>query len=77
MLRAEQNPEERPGFYDGPTSHPTHVNSFELRCGMCGRVQFVNEATLRAVCVAAETGLDNPFRCADCEEGYDELAYEG
>jgi hypothetical protein len=74
MLRSEQNPEERPGLVEGPTSYQTPVNAFSARCGMCGAIRFVDEATLRAICVAAEMGLDNPFKCTDCEEEYDELA---
>lgn len=77
MLRSEQNPEERPGFQEGPTCFKTSTNIFEVRCGTCGAMQFVNEATLRSVCAANEAGLDNPFRCSDCEEEYDELAYVG
>ena len=77
MLRSEQNPEERLGLQKGPTSYKTPVNIFEARCGMCGAVQFVDEATLRGICAASESGLDNPFKCADCQEQYDDLAYEG
>ena len=77
MLRSELNPEERPGFQEGPTSFKTPSNNFEARCGMCGVIRFVDEATLRSICAASELGLDNPFRCADCKEEYDELAYEG
>jgi hypothetical protein len=77
MLRSEQNPEERLGLQKGPTSYKTPVNIYQERCGMCGRIQFVDEATLRGVCATSEAGLDNPFRCADCEEEYDEVFYEG
>jgi hypothetical protein len=77
MLRSEQNPEERLGLHKGPTSYKTAVNIYAERCGMCGVIQFVDEATLRGICAAAESGLDNPFKCDDCEEEYDELAYEG
>lgn len=77
MLRSEQNPEERLGLQKGPTSYKTTVNLYQERCGMCGVIQFVDEATLRGICAASEARLDNPFRCADCEEEYDELFYEG
>jgi hypothetical protein len=76
MLRSEQNPEERLGLQTGPTSYRTPVNIYEERCGMCGVTQYIDEATLRGICAAAEVGRYNQFRCADCEE-YDELAYEG
>jgi hypothetical protein len=75
MLRSEQNPEERLGLQKGPTSYKTPVNSYEGRCGMCGVIQFVDEPTLRSICAAAEEGLDNPVRCAVCEEEYEESAY--
>ena len=77
MLRSEQNPEERLGLQKGPTSYKTPVNIYQERCGMCGVIQFVDEATLRGICAASEARLDNPFRCTDCEEEYDELFYEG
>jgi hypothetical protein len=77
MLRSEQNPEEQPGLQEGPTSYKTPVNGSEVRCGMCGGLFYVDEATAKAVGVAARTGLDNPFMCADCRDEYDELAYEG
>lgn len=44
---------------------------------MCGGECFVNESVHAAVITAAESGLDNPFMCADCRDEYDELAYEG
>ena len=77
MLRSEQNPEERLGLQKGPTSYKTPVNIYEERCGRCGVIQFVDEATLRGICAASESWLDNSFKCADCEEEYDDLAYEG
>lgn len=77
MLRSEQNPEEQRGLQEGPTSYKTPVNSFEVRCGMCGDLYYVDEATFGGIRTAVEAGLDNPFMCADCEEESDELAYEG
>lgn len=75
MLRSEQNPEERLGLQTGPTSYETHVNIYQERCGLCGAIQFVDEATLREICAAAEARLENPFRCPDCDEEDDALAY--
>lgn len=77
MLRSELNPEERVGLHDGPTSYKTPANGVEVRCGMCGGLFYVNEATATTISVAARTGLDNPFMCKDCRDEYDELAYEG
>lgn len=61
----------------GPTSFKTERNDHEVRCGMCARAVFVNEDTYRFVSEAINSGLDNPFRCAVCDEEYDDLAYEG
>jgi len=77
MLRSELNPEERPGLQEGPTSYETHANRSGVRCGMCGKLFYVDEATAEAVRVAVGAGLDNPFMCKDCRDEYDELAYEG
>lgn len=38
MLRSEQNPEERKGQQEGPTSYKTPLNRFGLRCGMYGEL---------------------------------------
>ena len=77
MLRSELNPELWPDLEHGPTPHETFVNRFAARCGMCGEPLFVNESVHEAIITAAREGLDNPFMCADCEEEYDELAYDG
>jgi hypothetical protein len=75
-LRSTLNPEER-GLFIGPTLYRTALNRFELNCGMCGGVYFVDQATAERVHEAVRQGFDNPFRCEDCEEEYDEMAYEG
>jgi hypothetical protein len=77
MLRSRLNPEERRGLAEGPTEYPTGRNRQVLRCGMCGRAFYVAPEILQGVSEAVETGLDNPFLCAACEEEYDELAYDG
>lgn len=68
MLRSEQNPEERLGLYDGPTNHKTAFNKFEARCRSCGELYFVDGATFESISDAVESGYENPFACADCEE---------
>jgi hypothetical protein len=75
-LRAALNPEEQ-GLFMGPTTNRTGVNKFELSCGMCGDLYFVDQSTADRVRAAIRQGLDNPFRCGECEEEYDEMAYEG
>ena len=76
-LRSAVSPEEERAARVGPTTFKTEENRHELRCGMCGEIYFVDSETFDGVSVAVEAGLDNPFRCEDCEEEYDELAYEG
>jgi hypothetical protein len=77
MMEVGQEVGERPGFDEGPTSYETPVNRFGVRCGMCGDLYYVNEATLAGIDTAVAAGLDNPFMCDDCREETDELAYEG
>lgn len=61
----------------GPTVSKTERNQHEVRCGMCGRIIYVEEETFNFVSDAIEAGLDNPFRCALCKVEYDDLVYEG
>jgi hypothetical protein len=61
----------------GPTVFKTERNQHEVRCGMCGRIIYVDEETFSFVADAVKGGLDNPFRCDYCQEEYDDLAYEG
>lgn len=61
----------------GPTVFKTERNQHEVRCGMCGRIVYVEEETFSFVSDAIEAGLDNPFRCALCKVEYDDLVYEG
>ena len=77
MMRTEHGAEERQGHAEGPTSYETPANRFEVRCGMCGDLYYVNEAVLAAIDTAVAAGLDNPFMCDDCQEESDELAYDG
>jgi len=55
----------------------TNANSYEVRCGMCGKISYVDEVTFRGIKAATDAGLDCPFSCNRCQEEYDELAYEG
>lgn len=76
-LRSAVSPEEEHVARVGPTTFKTPENQHELRCGMCGEAYFVDSETFASVNAAIQEGLDNPFHCEDCEEEYDELAYEG
>lgn len=60
-----------------PTKEKPGLNQVSIRCGMCGDLYYVDEATKARIAEVVETGLDNPFRCEDCESEYDDLAYEG
>jgi hypothetical protein len=61
----------------GPTVFKTDRNQREVRCGMCGRIIYVDEATFNFVSDAIKSGFDDPFRCEVCKEEYDDLSYEG
>lgn len=76
-LRSAVIHEEDYAAQSGPSKVRTEANPHELRCGMCGEVYFVSSETLEGVNTAVRAGLDNPFMCGDCEEEYDELAYDG
>ncbi|HEX6283663.1 MAG TPA: hypothetical protein VFZ71_02265 [Pyrinomonadaceae bacterium] len=59
------------------TAFPTDTNLHEVRCGMCARELYVDDEGYRSYMETMTSGLDNPFRCAVCEEEYDDLSYEG
>ena len=60
----------------GPTSFMTERNEIEVRCGICARPVYVDEETYRLGSNEIKSGGDNPFRCENCEEEYDDPAYE-
>ena len=60
-----------------PASIMTDEKQHEVRCGMCARELYVDDEGYRLYKEAMNSGLDNPFRCATCNEEYDDLAYEG
>jgi hypothetical protein len=59
-----------------PTDYRTDLNCYELPCGVCGRMLYVDETTRRDFERALEHDLDNQFVCAECERDYEDLAYE-
>lgn len=61
----------------GPSRFKSAANPYEVRCGMCGRISYVDEVTFRGIEAATAAGLDYAFSCEHCQEEYDELAYEG
>ncbi|HUE82249.1 MAG TPA: hypothetical protein VMM84_09045 [Pyrinomonadaceae bacterium] len=75
-LRSQLDPDQQSAD-TRPTSFKTEVNEYEVRCGMCGRLAYVDEETLKGVQKAIAAGADNPFVCEICDEEYDDLAYGG
>lgn len=61
----------------GPSRFKSNANPYEVRCGMCGRISFVDDVTFQGIKAATEAGLDYAFSCTECQDEYDELAYEG
>lgn len=75
-LKETLNPEEQQGAIEGPTTYKTATNKYELHCGVCGGLYFVDEATLGEVSAAMDADpSENPFCCDDCEEEYEEDEY--
>jgi hypothetical protein len=70
----DQNEEKLP-----PSVTPvvTDNSQHEVRCGMCARELYVDNEGYRRFLEAIDSGLDNPFRCDNCRDEYDDLAYEG
>jgi len=75
-LRSQLQPQELSGL-PGPTMFKTERNEHEVRCGMCGRISYVNDDVFEGIRMAVDSGLDYPFSCEICEKEYDELVYEG
>jgi hypothetical protein len=73
ILQPYSDPDQQTAM--GPTSFMTELNEHEVSCGICARPVYVNEETYRCGSDEIIRGLDNPFRCENCEEDYDELAY--
>jgi hypothetical protein len=41
-LKSDLNPEEGRGLVEGPTKYKTSVNRFEVPCGICGGIYYVD-----------------------------------
>jgi hypothetical protein len=75
MSRLREELEEIPQNIEAPTKFPTERNKYEMRCGVCDGLFYINEAIYEQVRSAMEFDpTDNPFRCNDCEQEYDEEA---
>ncbi|HEX7296366.1 MAG TPA: hypothetical protein VF251_11465 [Pyrinomonadaceae bacterium] len=52
----------------GPTVFKTERNQHPLRCGVCGKVTYVDEDAFTFINYAIQAGLDDPFHCEWCSE---------
>lgn len=52
------------------TSIMTDENQHEVRCGMCAREIYVDEAGYRVYSDTLISGRENQFRCEVCSEEY-------
>jgi cell division protein FtsN len=58
-----------------PKRTRTRLNRFQVQCGSCGDLFFVDQETAEKVRSAiAFDPAGNPFCCDDCEQEYDEEA---
>ena len=73
-LRSYIDPDQ-PTATTNPTPFKTPANEYEVRCSSCGETFFVSESVYLFAKEGIEAGLDNPFKCDECEEAYDQLSY--
>ena len=57
-------------------SYKTEDHQQEIRCGVCGKLYYVDEETFRQLEKMMEYDLDNQFLCEDCERDYQDAAFE-
>jgi hypothetical protein len=75
MSRHREKADEIAAVIDTPTEFPTEWNKYGINCEVCGGLFYVDERTYERVRSAVEFDpSDIPFRCDDCQEGYDEDA---
>ncbi|HWO00839.1 MAG TPA: hypothetical protein VNS63_16385 [Blastocatellia bacterium] len=75
MPRLRETLDEPRSDADTPTNFKTEVNTHGMLCGVCDGLFYVDEATYNQVRSAIEFDPnDNPFRCDECKEEYDEEA---
>lgn len=74
-LRSYIDPNQQSSTIVSPFPTDTHLH--EVRCGMCAKELYVDDASYRLYIDTTNAGLDNPFRCETCNEEYDDLAFEG
>lgn len=59
-----------------PTEYKTDQNIHPLNCGVCGQILYVDRDTFEHHESARECDLDNQFICINCEQEYEDQAYE-
>jgi hypothetical protein len=58
-----------------PNTFPTEQKGHQVQCSLCNAPFIVDEETYRFATEGLEAGMDNPFKCSDCEQEYGELTY--
>lgn len=59
-----------------PTEYKTELNRYALPCSECGKPIYVDKETLEGYEKALEQDLDNQFICLECEQEYEDSAFE-
>jgi hypothetical protein len=62
--------------YISVTYYPNSRNKYEINCGVCNKTLYTDKETSERINRSIGQGLETPFLCNDCEQEYDELAYE-
>lgn len=72
-LREQVDTDDINAAHERPTRYPTEKNRFQLHCGLCGELYYVNELTAqRAKSAIQRDPSETPFYCERCEEEYSE-----
>jgi hypothetical protein len=58
------------------TEYMTEQNRFEISCGTCFKTLYADSETSESLLRSIEEGLDNPYLCGECQEEFEEEAYE-
>jgi len=62
--------------YVSVTYYINDQNKYEINCGVCNKTLYADKETSARIYRSIEQGLDNPFLCNDCDQEFDELAFE-
>ena len=72
-LRSYIDPDQTPATTN--STFKTEKHEYEVSCSSCGESFFVTESMYLFAKQGLEAGLDNPFKCDECDEAYDQLSY--